>query len=102
MTGARPEWRDPDNRLARVTVHVRTETDYGPDYCHPCSDAIGDWVPWPCPGYAARSAIQAEGARSGVDVDDLIRPPALDVTALPPWPCCGARGHHTEDCPHGR
>lgn len=35
-------------------------------------------------------------------VADLV--PRDDVTpvvveALPPWPCCGAHGHHADDCP---
>lgn len=37
-------------RLAMVTTHVRESTPLGPDYCGPCSQAIGDWVPWPCKG----------------------------------------------------
>jgi hypothetical protein len=41
---------DPENRLAKIATHIRESTDEGPDYCGPCSSAIGDWVPWPCAG----------------------------------------------------
>jgi hypothetical protein len=40
----------PDDPRNKVTTHVRESTDEGPDYCGPCSSAIGDWVPWPCAG----------------------------------------------------
>lgn len=29
--------------------HTRTQTDSGPDFCRECSEAIHDWVEWPCP-----------------------------------------------------
>lgn len=33
--------------------HVRASTDAGPDYCATCSDAVAEWVEWPCPVAAA-------------------------------------------------
>lgn len=36
-------------RLAQVITHTRTSTGgYGPDFCAECSEAISEWVPWPC------------------------------------------------------
>lgn len=35
-------------RLAAVTTHTRTATEQGPDYCAECSEAISEWVSWPC------------------------------------------------------
>lgn len=32
-----------------VTTHTRTTTPVGPDFCAECSEAIQEWVPWPCP-----------------------------------------------------
>ena len=29
--------------------HTRTQTHHGPDFCKECSEAIQEWVPWPCP-----------------------------------------------------
>lgn len=40
----------PDDPRNKVTTHVREVSDQGPDYCKPCSEAIGEWVPWPCAG----------------------------------------------------
>jgi hypothetical protein len=45
-------------RLAAVTTHTRTATDQGPDYCRDCSEAISEWVQWPCPGSAAPSVTE--------------------------------------------
>jgi hypothetical protein len=28
--------------------HTRTSTEAGPDYCKECSDAVQEWVQWPC------------------------------------------------------
>lgn len=29
-------------------THTRTSTPFGPDYCAECSEAISEWVRWPC------------------------------------------------------
>lgn len=42
----RASWRDAPG----VEDHTRTSTPYGPDYCSTCSEAMGDWVQWPCVG----------------------------------------------------
>lgn len=39
--------------LAQVTTHVRTSTERGPDYCRPCSEAVREWVVWPCSQFHA-------------------------------------------------
>jgi hypothetical protein len=39
-------------RLDAVTVHTRESTPIGPDFCRDCSEAISDWVTWPCGGVA--------------------------------------------------
>lgn len=31
-----------------VTTHTRTVNGIGPDHCAECSDAIREWVEWPC------------------------------------------------------
>lgn len=39
----------------------------------------------------------------GMEIDDALREArtmVFDVDGLPPWPCCGARGHHHPDCEH--
>lgn len=36
-------------RIAQVVTHTRTQTDQGPDFCAECSEALSEWVPWPCP-----------------------------------------------------
>lgn len=45
-----PGWWDENdywhNGYART--HTETTTDAGPNYCHECSEAHGDWVRWPC------------------------------------------------------
>jgi hypothetical protein len=33
--------------------HIRASTDAGPDYCKTCSEAVQEWVTWPCPVVAA-------------------------------------------------
>lgn len=35
-------------RVAITQPHVRAQTEHGPDYCSTCSEAIHDWVAWPC------------------------------------------------------
>lgn len=30
-------------------THRPEQTEQGPDFCRTCSEAIGDWVAWPCP-----------------------------------------------------
>ncbi len=42
--------------------HVRTSTEYGPDFCKPCSDAAGDWVTWPCAGASSSDPGAGEAA----------------------------------------
>lgn len=37
-------------RLQAVVTHRRESTDIGPDFCRDCSEAISDWVQWPCEG----------------------------------------------------
>jgi hypothetical protein len=48
-----------DSRIRRAILqpHLRASTEYGPDYCSTCSEAINDWVAWPC---AATEAARAE------------------------------------------
>lgn len=36
-------------RLALVVTHTRSSTPAGPDYCAECSEAVSEWMPWPCP-----------------------------------------------------
>src|SRR5687768_7037570 len=50
-------------REAILQPHVRKSTDQGPDYCATCSEAITEWVPWPC---AAVAEVEAN-ARAEVD-----------------------------------
>ena len=40
---------DCRKRWEAVTTHTRSQTDAGPDYCAECSEAIQEWVAWPCP-----------------------------------------------------
>jgi hypothetical protein len=42
-------------RLAQITTHTRTSTPQGPDFCEECSDAVSEWVQWPCPASASAS-----------------------------------------------
>jgi hypothetical protein len=37
-----------EERLSLVVTHTKTSTDRGPDFCAECSEAIAEWVPWPC------------------------------------------------------
>jgi len=49
----RPHYGEPcdcEARLAAVTTHTRTLTVHGPPFCQECSEAISEWVPWPCEG----------------------------------------------------
>jgi len=59
----RPHYGEPcdcEARLAQVFTHTRTSTGgYGPDFCAECSQAINEWVPWPCE--ATRVLPPAEG-----------------------------------------
>lgn len=51
------DWGKPCTHIAAwnaVTTHTRTSApENGPDFCAECSDAIQEWVPWPC----ARSEV---------------------------------------------
>ena len=35
-------------RLAPVTIYTRASAGNGPDYCAECSQAISEYVKWPC------------------------------------------------------
>jgi hypothetical protein len=36
-------------RVAALRSHTQASRDQGPDYCAECSEAVSEWVPWPCP-----------------------------------------------------
>lgn len=51
-------------RLAQVTTHTRTSTPQGPDFCEECSDAVSEWVQWPCPASTSASEPLSEDERT--------------------------------------
>jgi hypothetical protein len=43
-------------RRAITQPHLRASTDQGPDYCSTCSEAVQEWVTWPCEATAQARA----------------------------------------------
>lgn len=47
-------------------IHTRSQTEGGPDYCAECSEAVKEWIQWPCsPGAvvaAERTAVAMHAA----------------------------------------
>lgn len=74
---------DCEARLALVVTHTRTSTPLGPDYCAECSEAISEWVPWPC-----------DATREARDVWDGAVLPGGYVCSLCGWPS------ESEPCEH--
>ena len=54
--------------------HTRSKTRWGPDYCFECSEAIQDWVKWPC---RAVSRKQTDAEVTSI-IDDCL-------STLAPW-----------------
>lgn len=54
---------------------------------------------WPAAAaaYAAAQEVDPWPGESYAPARDDLTP--IDVAALPPWPCCGARGLHARLCP---
>lgn len=49
----------------------RASTSAGPDYCAPCSELIGDWVPWAA--HTAREQLWVQRAARGEAADERVR-----------------------------
>lgn len=87
------ERAEAQTRQGILADHVReSSTDQGPDFCRTCSDAISDWVKWPCAATAtARAEAEARGAarvRDAVekladDADATCSGFAVDITGTP-------------------
>lgn len=86
-----------DELLAKVVSHTRTSTDAGPDFCLECSQAISEWVAWPCDGSKRASG---ELGPATPRLEDLLDAHFIRSTlgSAAAWTCaCGGRFEWSAD-----
>jgi hypothetical protein len=82
---------DCDRKAHMPVAHTRTQTDRGPDFCLECSEAIGEYVTWPCEARSANPLVDglladAQGVADGsqrlatvVQDSGLVSPGEVDL-----------------------
>lgn len=81
MIANQPADRDVEAVAAVLSQHPPTETEYGPLYCRPCSEAIGDWITW-TPEHAAAALLPLIREREAAAWERALRSAAVEWEAL--------------------